>query len=72
MAHRCNEIEKAKIEIIKIFTSIWDQEMKIKAKQLLRGDMTTKTINWDDQGFSSVMRNMKDSFPMLLKTLREK
>jgi len=72
MAHRCKEIEKAKIEIIKIFTSIWDQEMKIKAKQLLRSDMTTKTINWDDQGFSSVMRNMKDSFPMLLKTLREK
>lgn len=59
MQHREEEISKAKIEIVKIFTSIFDQEMKMKAKQMLQSDM------------NSMLDNMKEKFPMLLKTLKE-
>ncbi|CAI2367990.1 unnamed protein product [Moneuplotes crassus] len=73
MKHRDQEIERAKVEIVKIFTSIFDQEMKIKAKQMLQYDMNTRqTQEWNEAPFNSMMNNMADKFPMLLRTLKEK
>jgi len=73
MAYRNKEIEKAKVEIVKIFTSIWDQELKLKTKQMLNQDMNTKyTQEWDKTPLSSITGNMIENFPLLLRTLKEK